>query len=130
MSGVVTRQMKKETEMRCEVPENALLSLKLVAGSAEIFGVEMASNKEYTFSDQNIAIFTWYGCTIESSGDDSGLYDTDTTPMVAYVNTHVQLEARRDVALANKDFGPRVSSFIHRWRIVGTRLPASALLAL
>lgn len=37
-----------------------------------------------------------------------GLYETDSTPMVAYVNTHVQLEARRDVALSNRDKGPRV----------------------
>lgn len=28
--------------------------------------------------------------------------------MIAYVNTHVQLEAKRDVALANKELGPRV----------------------
>jgi polyribonucleotide 5'-hydroxyl-kinase len=109
------RILKKESEMRCEVQENATLSLKLVAGNAEIFGVEMAPNKEYVFRDQNIAVFTWYGCTIETSGDDSGLYESDTTPMVSYVNTHVQLEARRDVAFANKDNGPRVSysSFIH-----------------
>lgn len=103
-----TKVLKKETEMRCEVPEGASLMLKLVAGSAEIFGVEMAPNKEYAFRDQNIAVFTWYGCTIETSGEDSGLYESDTTPMIAYVNTHVQLEAKRDVALANKENGPRV----------------------
>lgn len=27
---------------------------------------------------------------------------------VAYVNTHIQIEARRDVALANSESGPRV----------------------
>jgi polyribonucleotide 5'-hydroxyl-kinase len=102
------RVLKKESEMRCEVQENATLSLKLIAGNAEIFGVEMAPNKEYVFRDQNIAVFTWYGCTLETSGDDSGLYESDTTPMVSYVNTHVQLEARRDVAFSNKDNGPRV----------------------
>lgn len=107
--NVKTKVLKKETEVRCEVPEGASLMLKLVAGSAEIFGVEMAPNKEYAFRDQNVAVFTWYGCTIETSGEDSGLYETDTTPMIAYVNTHVQLEAKRDVALANKEDGPRVS---------------------
>ena len=61
------------------------------------------------FHDQNIAIFTWYGCTVESSGADSTLYIADSTPMVSYVNTHVQLEAKRDVALANNDQGPRVT---------------------
>ena len=112
--SVRTIVLKKETEIRCEVKDDSRLVLKLVAGSAEIFGVEMAPNKEFAFRDQNIAVYTWYGCTIECSGDDSGLYTTDTTPMIAYVNTHVQLEARRDVALANKDNGPRVSSSYQR----------------
>lgn len=104
--------LKRETEIRCEVPESGLLTMKLVSGSAEVFGVEMAPNKEYMFHDQNIAIFTWYGCTVESSGADSTLYIADSTPMVAYVNTHVQLEAKRDVALANSDNGPRVNGEI------------------
>lgn len=101
--------LKKETELRCEVGENATLTLKLTSGNAEIFGVEMAINKEYSFRDQNIAVFTWYGCTVESSGEDSGIYLADSTPMIAYVNTHIQLEARREVAWANKERGPRVS---------------------
>lgn len=101
--------LQKETELRCEVGENAVLTLKLTSGNAEVFGVELALNKEYSFKDQNIAVFTWYGCTLETIGGDSGLYVADSTPMVAYVNTHIQLEARRDVALANKDRGPRVS---------------------
>ena len=36
-------------------------------------------------------------------------YESERTPMVAYANTHAQLEARRDVALANGVYGPRVS---------------------
>lgn len=113
MSAVAKqRLLRKETELRCEVPENVSLSVKLIVGSAEIFGIEMAMNKEYTFKDQNIAIFTWYGCTIETVGDEgSSLYESDSTPMVSYVNTHVQLESRRDVALANKDNGPRVNKY-------------------
>ena len=79
---VTSRVLKKESEIRCEVQENSSLSVKLTAGSAEIFGVEMAPNKEYIFRDQNIAIFTWYGCTLDISGDDSGLYESDSTPMV------------------------------------------------
>lgn len=73
MINTKVKQLKKETEMRCEIPENSTLILKLIAGTAEIFGIEMASNKEYTFRDQNIALYTWYGCTIETTGDDSGL---------------------------------------------------------
>eukprot|EP01031_Cornospumella_fuschlensis_P033684 gene33684-40749_t len=47
--------LQKETELRCEVSEATALTLKLTAGNAEIFGVEMALNKEYAFKDQNIA---------------------------------------------------------------------------
>lgn len=101
--------LKKESELRCEVFENSSLTLKLLNGSAEIFGIELAPNKEYFFSDQNIAVFTWYGCVLETSGpENNAFYIADSTPMVAYVNTHMQLEARRDVALANSSGGPRV----------------------
>lgn len=100
--------LKRESEMRCEVSETNSLTLKLLNGSAEIFGIEMAPNKEYVFRDQNIAVYTWYGCIIESIGVDSTLYIADSTPMIAYVNTHIQLEAKRDVAVANNDNGPRV----------------------
>jgi polyribonucleotide 5'-hydroxyl-kinase len=67
----------------------------------------MALNKEYTFLDENVAVFTWYGCVVESTGT-CQIYESDSTPMVAYVNTHCQLEAIRDVALYNSDFGPKV----------------------
>jgi polyribonucleotide 5'-hydroxyl-kinase len=102
-------QMRKETELRCEVNSESTLTLKLLSGSAEIFGIELAPNKEYYFSNQNIAVFTWYGCVIQAEGPKDGVnqYIADSTPMVAYVNTHVQLEARRDVALANFGWGPR-----------------------
>ena len=97
-----------ESEIRCEVPEteNPLI-LKLLSGTAEIFGIEMAINREYTFANENFAVFTWYGCVIESTGSGQ-IYESDSTPMVAYVNTHVQLEAMRDVAFANGERGPRV----------------------
>lgn len=102
--------LPREHELRCEVPDTGSLTLKLKAGNAEVFGIEMAPEKEYTFKGQNLAVFTWYGCTVESiaSSKDIYLYQADTTPMTAYVNTHIQLEARRDVALGAEDNGPRV----------------------
>lgn len=45
------------------------------------------------------AVFTWYGCTIETTGWVSSIYVAQETPMKSYVNTHAQLEARRDKAL-------------------------------
>lgn len=99
----------REQELRCEVPENASLTLKLVTGNAEIFGIEMAPSREYTFKGQNLAVFTWYGCHLESKATAGvELYQADTTPMTAYVNTHIQLEARRDAALSAENNGPRV----------------------
>lgn len=57
-----------ETELRCEVNESETLILKLLDGNAEIFGIEMAQNKEYSFIDENFAVFSWYGCTLEAHG--------------------------------------------------------------
>ena len=97
-----------ESELRCEIPESEPLMITLLNGNAEIFGAELVPNREYTYTDDNIAIFTWYGCVIEASGEKSTIYVADSTPMVSYVNTHMQLEAKRDVALANSENGPRV----------------------
>lgn len=100
--------LRPETELRCEVSENQYLTIRLINGTCEVFGVELLQNRDYTFADVNIAIYTWYGCMVETSGDCSALYESDSTPMVSYVNTHAQLEAMRDVALANGAYGPRV----------------------
>lgn len=100
--------LKAESELRCVLAENEAIIVQLVEGNAEIFGIEMAMNREYTFRDENIAVFTWYGCKLEASGSCQSAYISSETPMVAYVNTHAQLEAKRDVALANLEYGPRV----------------------
>lgn len=111
--------LRAESELRCEVTLAAVSTanaaseagsfiVRLVEGNAEIFGIEMAPNKDYTFRDDSFAVFTWYGCKLETYGEIPSLYVSDKTPMVAYVNTHAQLEAKRDVALANLDQGPRV----------------------
>lgn len=108
--------LKAEMELRCEVPateKKPRLCIKLLPtnppGTAEVFGIEMVVNKEYYFEDENVAVFTWYGCTLElDCPEECTIYESDKTPMVAYVNTHAQLEARRDVALESGDFGPRV----------------------
>lgn len=113
-------QLERETELRCEVREGENLSIKLTEGIGEIFGIEMAQHKEYQFTDENFAVFTWYGCTLEAvistknfgGVTGSSCYKADSTPNISYVNTHSQLEARRDVALANQEYGPRVSEFI------------------
>eukprot|EP00607_Mallomonas_marina_P002237 CAMPEP_0182439140 /NCGR_PEP_ID=MMETSP1167-20130531/86253_1 /TAXON_ID=2988 /ORGANISM="Mallomonas Sp, Strain CCMP3275" /LENGTH=405 /DNA_ID=CAMNT_0024632771 /DNA_START=29 /DNA_END=1243 /DNA_ORIENTATION=- len=84
------------------------MQLQLIEGNAEIFGVEMALNRDYSFTDESFAVFTWYGCKLEMTGSCQSSYVSSETPMVSYVNTHVQLEAKRDVALANSENGPRI----------------------
>jgi len=68
----------------------------------------LALNREYSFSDENVAVFTWYGCRLQTYSEHVSAYISDSTPMVAIVNTHMQLEAMRDAALANQARGPRV----------------------
>ena len=103
--------LSAESELRFETGESDCYVIQLMEGSAEIFGVEMVLNREYTFTDENIAVFTWYGCKlIEISGSCKISYVSTDTPMTAIVNTHAQLEAKRDVALANSEKGPRVIS--------------------
>jgi len=87
--------LKAETELRLEIPFNSSITLTLLAGSAEIFGVELALATDIvpnptipltsssssassvmmmtTMSKQSywipgntkFAIFTWYGCTVD-----------------------------------------------------------------
>ena len=97
------------SELRCEVKEKEHLVLHLLEGNAEIFGVELAIDHKYCFSgEENIAVFSWYGCKLETEGSCQTLYTAEETPMTALVNIHAQLEARRDIAFLNGTEGPRV----------------------
>lgn len=119
----IDTELKANNELRCEIHSQEVLAVSVIEGSAEIFGAELALNKEYCFRGRNFSIFTWYGCKISyelshiitsgvgqntSNKYISAIYTSDDTPMLSYVNTHIQLEARRDIALANKLKGPRV----------------------
>jgi polyribonucleotide 5'-hydroxyl-kinase len=93
-------------------------TLRLVAGSAEIFGAELAIGKDIELlgggAPTKLVVFTWHGCTIDV--DDGGnanaiemaYVSEETQSNVAFVNTHAQLEAMRDSALAASEDGPRV----------------------
>ncbi len=108
-----------EHELRFEAKETDKFTVVLLEGSAEIYGVEMKPREPYTFSDRNIAIFTWYGCKIEeTTGSWRFVEPSSDTNMTAIVNSNSLLEAQRDVALRNGDKGPRVryyffSLFVH-----------------
>ena len=106
--------LEAECELRIETSQTAPLTVTLQRGSAELFGVELASRKPYEFQKASkLAFFTWHGCVLDvkCDADDVFLYKVDPddcTHNVAFVNTHAQLEAMRDVALSNNTDGPRV----------------------
>lgn len=97
--------LQAEEELRVEISfsKQSLTKIKLQAGSAELYGMELALRKVYTLEGgggYKLALFTWHGCVIDLDGDIEMVYISDETSCnVAYVNTHAQLEALRDEAV-------------------------------
>ncbi|XP_022134389.1 protein CLP1 homolog [Momordica charantia] len=111
------RQVKldRESELRIEVGNDSPLRLRLVSGNAEIFGTELPPEIWLTLPPRlKIAVFTWYGATLEMDGATETDYTADETPMIGYVNAHAILEGRRSRARASSSDdsgstqGPRV----------------------
>ena len=57
--------VRKEEELRVSVPESVEIKLKMErGGQAEIFGTELAEEKEYTLHGPlHFGVFTWRGNT-------------------------------------------------------------------
>ncbi|KAF3483129.1 uncharacterized protein GIQ15_02453 [Arthroderma uncinatum] len=125
----VQHSLSKGSEWRFEVAFGNAVRVKLLSGTAELFGTELATSQTYTFSGTKAAIYTWHGCTLEVTAGDSvavgGVgsapvppgsgsggcqveYTAEETPMVDYANVHFALETMRDEAKANGRGGPRV----------------------
>ncbi|KAM1009581.1 hypothetical protein FF1_044998 [Malus domestica] len=92
------RQVKldRDSELRIEVGYDAPLKLRLLSGTAEIFGTELPPDFWLTFPPRlKFAVFTWNGATIEMEGSTETEYTADETPNISYVNVHAVLEERR-----------------------------------
>ncbi|GJJ71306.1 polyribonucleotide 5'-hydroxyl-kinase [Entomortierella parvispora] len=102
--------LDEENELRIEIDFDTKVKLRLVTGTAEIFGTELGQNVDYEFSGRKIAIFTWHGCKLLVTGTCSVEYFAAETPMVSYLNMHLALEQRRVLASQgnNNGQGPRV----------------------
>lgn len=51
--------LKEFEELRVEVRESKIVKVKIVGkGSAEIFGTELALDRDYQFTNANFSIFT------------------------------------------------------------------------
>ncbi|KAL3631306.1 Protein CLP1 [Castilleja foliolosa] len=112
--GSKTVNLYKECELRVEVNPDSPLRLRLLKGTAEIYGTEIPSGIWLTFPARlKFAVFTWYGATIEMDGTSLNDYTADETPMISYVNVNAVLDARRNCAKASSSDsdaskGPRV----------------------
>ncbi|KAF9163443.1 hypothetical protein BGX21_008628 [Mortierella sp. AD011] len=100
--------LEEENELRIEVDFDTKVKLRLITGTAEVFGTELAQNIDYEFSGRKLAIFTWHGCKLVMYGKCSVEYIANETPMVSYLNMHLALEQRRVLATQNNGQGPRV----------------------
>ncbi|KAF9432466.1 Cleavage polyadenylation factor subunit clp1 [Entomortierella beljakovae] len=100
--------LDEENELRIEVDFDSKVKLRLITGTAEVFGTELAQNIDYEFSGRKLAIFTWHGCKLTTTGKCTVEYIANETPMVSYLNMHLALEQRRILATQNNGQGPRV----------------------
>jgi polyribonucleotide 5'-hydroxyl-kinase len=122
--------LKAHEELRIEVPfyssSRPPCVIRLVSGSAELFGQELAKELVLSSGGIKLALFTWHGCVIDVnygndesdqsiSPADLGYISNDTAANIALVNTHAQLEVLRDEAVlaisttgAAASEGPRV----------------------
>ncbi|TVU33077.1 hypothetical protein EJB05_24862 [Eragrostis curvula] len=94
-------KLAPQSELRVEVLPDTPLRVRLVTGTAEIFGTELPPEGWVPIPPRSkISIFTWHGATAELDGVSESEYTSDETPMVIYVNTHAILDARRARARA------------------------------
>ncbi|KAF2744243.1 Clp1-domain-containing protein [Sporormia fimetaria CBS 119925] len=102
------QELAANTEYRFEASFTHPLTIKLLSGTAEIFGSELGPLTPYTFRGTKAAVYTWNGCSLEIEGTAESEYVAEETTMMNYANAHFALEGMRDEAAKNNDSGPRV----------------------
>jgi hypothetical protein len=102
------QDLAANTEYRFEVSFSRTLTLKLLSGTAEFYGTELAPSQLYTFTGTKGGVFTWHGCRLEIGGEAESEYVAEETQMMGCANAHFALEALRDRSIQNGDMGPRV----------------------
>ncbi|CAO3627356.1 unnamed protein product [Cunninghamella blakesleeana] len=105
---VRTIDLEPDSEFRFEVDFKAHIQIKLLKGTAEIFGTELAESVEYSFTGRKAAVYTWHGCTLEVKGTFLVEYTANETPMTSYLNTHLAIQNLRIEAKSSNELGPRV----------------------
>jgi polyribonucleotide 5'-hydroxyl-kinase len=55
-------------ELRLELDKGEAVTVRLLSGTAEVFGLELVLHADYPFGDEaKVAIFSWRGCDLEIS---------------------------------------------------------------
>jgi polyribonucleotide 5'-hydroxyl-kinase len=104
-----THELEAGREWRFEVAFGSSIEVRLIEGTAEIFGTELPLGHRFTFTGTKSAIYTWSGCTLEVSGSPSVEYTAEETPMSVYANAHFALEKKRgQISESSIAQGPRV----------------------
>ncbi|RYO93867.1 hypothetical protein DL764_007918 [Monosporascus ibericus] len=127
-SPTETHRLQPFWEYRFEVPLGSTLTIKLLAGTAEKDGTELAPNTAYEFSATKSKINTWHGCTLEvkGPGGTNASYDAyisepsaEETPLISYLNLHFKLEGMRSAAARGQGQGQRQGRTGPRVMVVG-----------
>ncbi|UPK94433.1 hypothetical protein LCI18_005368 [Fusarium solani-melongenae] len=100
-------------EWRFQVSYGSSVIVKVLSGTAEKDGVELAPRNAYNFSGVKSKILTWHGCELEIDGhcDSESIADYGhPTENVAnsHLNLHGQLNDMRQAAAREGREGPRV----------------------
>ncbi|KAK4227592.1 mRNA cleavage and polyadenylation factor CLP1 [Podospora fimiseda] len=102
-------QLRPFGEWRFQVPRGANATVRVLSGTAERDGTELALNRSYSFTRTRSKILTWTGCTLEISGelDSDNLVQYNSPEESSYLpvmNLHFYLHERRQ----SLKRGPRV----------------------
>lgn len=105
-------------EWRFEIPSSSTVTVRLISGTAERDGTELALNVTYKFrGPAKSKVLTWRGCELEfeaTAGAESVVEHVaehpgpDETPQTSYLNLHFLLDGLRRDARARDATGPRV----------------------
>ncbi|OAA66770.1 mRNA cleavage factor complex 2 protein [Niveomyces insectorum RCEF 264] len=112
-SATRTFQLAPLSEWRFAVSQPPI-TVRLLAGTAERDGTELAANQPYRFAGTLSKILTWHGCELEVDGACdreevcpggtkpawSGEAAAALSPMVSYLNLHLLLASQRAAAAA------------------------------
>ncbi|KAH7324695.1 Pre-mRNA cleavage complex II protein Clp1-domain-containing protein [Stachybotrys elegans] len=112
-SATRTIRLNPAWEWRFEVPPGGTLTLKVLSGTAEKDGVELAQRSAYSFAGIKSKILTWHGCELEVEGRCDDDFTAEYTnpianPATSYLNLHARLVEMRIAAARERREGPRV----------------------